>query len=461
MFRSRVGVWCSVASCVIGASALFGAGSVAAASLRDAIALAVRHNPLILEAISNRRATDEELNQGRGLYLPRLDLEASSGFLYNHRPASGVTNDSRWGDSGSLVGRYTMFDGGYRQAEVDKQTARVAGAGYRVRERSELIAIQTLQAYLDILRFNQVLRLSEANVRVHRDFQALVQTRFRGGSSTQGEVFLANERVHGAEAIRADIKRTLGQAEAHYINLVGQRHPSLDPAPKPAGLPPTLMAALQRARSANPALIAAQKDVAVARAELAQSEAAFRPNVAVEARGSAGHDINAIQGPNHDASARFVLSWNLYDGRIKDARVRERIERIMEVEARLDRQRRDVDELVRRAWSDVKTNEERVAVLSRQVDTGARLIIAYRQEFEAGRRSILDLLESQNVHFGAQVQLITARQLVAFAGYQLIAAMGGMLDHFRIEVSEAADETAQPWNRDRATPEDLHPLLRR
>ena len=422
----------SIAQMAIFAALCFGFSATGnAASVRDAVALAVQNNPQVLEAAANRRAVDEELNQGRGLYLPRLDLEASAGFAYNHRPSAGVNQDSRWGDSGGLVARQTLFDGGFRKAEVDKQAARVGGAALRVRERSELIALETLQSYIDVSRFNRILRLSEENIRIHRDFLALVQTRSQGGAATQGEVYLAQERLHAAEAIRADIKRTLGLAEARYVNLVGTRHANLDPVPRPSAFPGGRDAAIRKARDNNPTLHAADKDVAAARADFAQSEAAFRPNVALEGRGAAGHDLNGIKGPNNDASAKLVMSWNVFNGHIDQARRREKGERLAEAESRLDRLRRDVDEAIMRAWSDIKTNDERVGVLDRQIDAGNRLTVAYRQEFEAGRRSMLDLLEAQNVHFNAQIQRTTSSSLAVYARYQLIAAMGGLLDHFR------------------------------
>ena len=431
-----------------------------ATTLRDAVATAVRHHPQIDEAAANRRAVDEELNQARGLYLPRLDLEASSIFAYNHRPNAGVSNDSRWGDTGALVSRYTLFDGGFRAAEIDKQTARVGGAALRVRERSELIAIDTLQAFLDVSRFVTILRISEENIRVHRELVGLVDVRFQGGTSTQGEVFLAKERLLAAEAIRADVKRTLGAAEARYVNLVGVRHQVLEPVSAPRGLPASRDAAIAKARSNNPSLLAIDRDVAAARADLTQSDAAFRPNVALEGRGTLGHDLNGVRGANNDASGRLVMSWNVFNGHIDQARRRERAERLAEVEARLDKVRRDVDELAARAWSDIRTNEERKAILDRQVEAGRKLIAAYRQEFEAGRRSMLDLLEAQNVHFNARVQAVTASSLGIYSRYQLVTAMEGLLEQFGLGAGVESEEEIRSWNRDPHDRPSLHPLLR-
>ena len=423
-----------------------GPSIAAGKNLRDAVATAIANNPRIEEATANRRAVDEELNQARGLFLPRLDLEATAGYYYNHQPEDGTIHDNRWGDMATLTGRYTLFDGGFRGAEVDKQVARVGGAAERVRERSQLIAIETIRAYLDIVRFTEIKRLAAANITEHRRYLDLARTRFRGGSSTQGEVDLAKERLFAAESTLEDVKRTLGLAKARYLNLVGRSPGYLAPVTLPP-VPKDRRAVRNRARATNPTLLAAARDVEAAKAELAQAGAAFRPKVDLEARGSVGHDQGGTPGPDHDASARFVLNWNLYDGRIKDARLRERAERVAEVMARQDRLRRAVDEAVDRAWIDMLGADSRLRVIDRQVAAGTSLVASYRQEFDTGLRSLLDLMQAVGTRFNSGVQQRTTRALTILARYELLASMGGLLRHFRLGAGPDAEPEVRPWNR--------------
>ena len=53
--------------------------SAHAMSLLEAVRIAVHSNPEIGEAIANREAIEFELEQGRGLFRPRVDLEARIG----------------------------------------------------------------------------------------------------------------------------------------------------------------------------------------------------------------------------------------------------------------------------------------------------------------------------------------------------------------------------------------------
>ena len=50
-----------------------------AISLREAVQVALEANPEIGQAIANREATQFELRQARGLYLPQVDLEGRYG----------------------------------------------------------------------------------------------------------------------------------------------------------------------------------------------------------------------------------------------------------------------------------------------------------------------------------------------------------------------------------------------
>jgi adhesin transport system outer membrane protein len=69
--------------------------------------------------------------------------------------------------------------------------------------------------------------------------------------------------------------------------------------------------------------------------------------------------------------------------------------------------------------------------LTRQIASDRRVIAAYSKEYELGQRSLIDLLNAQNQLFNAQVSLISARAVVVFSDYQLLAAMGSLLDYLK------------------------------
>ena len=59
------------------------------------------------------------------------------------------------------------------------------------------------------------------------------------------------------------------------------------------------------------------------------------------------------------------------------------------------------------------------------------MIEAYQKEYELGQRSLIDLLNAQNSLFNASVSLQSTISVSIFADYQLLAAMGHMLDYLK------------------------------
>lgn len=57
--------------------------------------------------------------------------------------------------------------------------------------------------------------------------------------------------------------------------------------------------------------------------------------------------------------------------------------------------------------------------------------MAYQKEYELGQRSLIDLLNAQNQLFNASVSLQSTLGVSVFADYQLLAAMGKLLDYLK------------------------------
>ena len=138
-------------------------------SINDAISQAVLTNPAVGEASADRRATETELRQTQSTLLPQVRLEARVGpekFTQDITPPP--LGNGAWlnGKSGSVVVRQILFDGLASIHEIWRQAARVNAASFRVRERSELTALDAAEAYIDVVRFLRLVALGDQNVMV-------------------------------------------------------------------------------------------------------------------------------------------------------------------------------------------------------------------------------------------------------------------------------------------------------
>ncbi|MEE4239162.1 MAG: TolC family protein, partial [Anderseniella sp.] len=178
-------------------------------------------NPEIGEAIANREAIEFELEQGRGLFRPRVDLEARIGGEYRWRE-SGSPDNGDWLNrrDASLVVRQLLFDGYETQSEVERQASRVDGASFRVMERSEFVALAVVREYIDILRLRRVVSLLKQNEDYHNTLLGRITKGTQEGSISVADQQQARERLFAAKARTTEAREELANAETRFMRIV-------------------------------------------------------------------------------------------------------------------------------------------------------------------------------------------------------------------------------------------------
>lgn len=436
-----------VLGCALSALTLAVAPGASAMSLRDAVQIALESNPEIGQAEQNREAIEFELRQAMGLYMPRIDLEASAGVQLLDSPGRrtlGTANKALYPAQVGLVATFDLLDGGYRDSEANRQAARVDGASFRVLERSEYVALQIARVYFQVVLQQQVLGLAQENVAFHEAILGDVGTAIDSGQLTEADRFQAIERLAAARAKVTEAGVELEAAKIEFNKYVGLP-PSQTSLPPRVGkqLPGSLDEAIEMARRANPRVMLATADIDAAAAMVDQAASGLGPKLQFEARAATGLDIGGTEGNTNDLSARLQLRWNIYDGGIKSAEVQENVRRETEAMLVLDQTFREVEEAVRTSWLRMKTQAGLSGTYKEQLDASADLISSYRDQFSVGKRSLLDVLDAQNTRFNVQVLYDTARYSVYFSEYRLMAASGVLLSFMKLSAPAQADAYAR------------------
>jgi outer membrane protein, adhesin transport system len=85
------------------------------------------------------------------------------------------------------------------------------------------------------------------------------------------------------------------------------------------------------------------------------------------------------------------------------------------------------------------------------------LLLSYREQFNVGRRSLLDVLDAQNTRYNVQVRLETARFAEQFAEYQVLAATNNLLETLGLSAPAAGDAYArEKYNYGPSDPAELN-----
>lgn len=417
-----------------------------ALSLRDAVAVGVNTNPETGVVQTNRRATDEELRQARALYLPSLDFRGDTGFEHSDDEATraGLDDDPEnlWRYEAGLTLTQLLFDGWETKYEVERQKMRVASASSRVRETSELVGLAVVEAYLEVLRQRELLRIARQNVADHIAILEQIEDSAEAGRSTQADNEQARARMAAARATEAAVRESLRFAEASYIREVGD-----PPADLMMPLVPvdTLSADVERevkvALHQSPTIDIFEADIQVAHAEMEGAKSTFYPQVDLQVNAREGKDLGGVRGDDTSASALVVVDWNLYRGGADSARVREFINREAQAKEARAETARNVESDVRQTWARMVSAGERARQFAAQADANTEVVKAYRDQFDLNRRTLLDVLDGQNELFVSRSNAVNAEFLEMFAVYRLLALKGELLKTLGVDYPRESDPT--------------------
>lgn len=431
-------------------------------SIQDAILQAVRSHPGVGEAAANRRATESELRQQQSTLLPQVRLEARTGWnRFNFKDAIPVpTGNNQWqpGTTQSVVVRQLLFDGFTSINEIWRQAARVDAAAARVFERTELIALDAVEAYIDVVRYQQIVQDSVQNLEQHRRIAANVRARFQGGRAGEGDLEQVMERVAQAEASLARYRQTLDEARAMYRRSVGLEPFNLRTPGRLPRLPKSREDAIAIALTDNPTIKAAKADADAARYAFRATDGTLSPTISLEGRAEKDYNSSlTVPGRSTTESGMLVFSWDVFRGGQDSWRRVEMSERYIEASQRHARLQREAFSTLDKAWAARTIANDQVQALQRDVESGRKVISAYSKEYELGQRSLIDLLNAHNQYYAALVGLRSVQGLTVFADYQLLAATGRLLAYAKInQPSEAMPLEQKPLG---VLPNQIPPIL--
>src|SRR5690606_9325804 len=410
-----------------------------ATTIEESIQAALETNPEVGVVAADREAIEQELRQARALYLPSIDLRGAAGPEYTDSPQTrNRVNEDDTETLLRLESQLTLtqmlFDGFETQSEVQRQIARIDSASYRVQEAAEFIALDAVEAHLDVLRNQALVELARENVEQHRRILGQVRQLADRGAGSIGDVRQAEARLAEAQSSFALAEGNLRDAEAVYLAVVGTPPTDLEEGMAPVfALPESPDASAAVASVSSPTVQLANADVDVAQAELRGARAGYYPNLDLELGAAAGDNLDGLEGRDVSAQALLVLRYNLFRGGGDIAREREAFLRVKEARQNLRVAQRNAGQEARTAYHALITARARLDALRDGVEAQRATRDIYAQQFDLGQRGLLDLLDAENELFVSRSNLVTATYTEMFAVYRVLAVIGAMLDTLEID----------------------------
>ncbi|MGC3936882.1 TolC family protein [Roseobacter sp. EG26] len=421
------------------AAILMLANTALAESLSEAVRFAVTTNPVVKSSQAEMRASAFELLQLRGEFEPEVTLSGETGWQRVDDPNSLSVADNDSTKPRNQLGvraQLVLFDGYRRSNLVYANAARVDGSIYRLLDASETMALNATEAYIDVYRHRTLLTVAKSNVEKHEDIGRRVRELVQGGRLPYSDELTIDDRIRSARLAQLEVERALRDANARYERVVG-RPPSGGMRIPLAPAPQSLDGLIQNAVNNSYRVQFARTQIDQTRFQSGVTLSDRYPQVTLNAGVVRDINRNGVSGTRTDETIGLGLRWTLYQG----GRQAERRALAEQNSRALSQQAvavREVRELATRTWNTYRTNSERSAQLNDQLRINRLIVEVYGDEFEAAKRTLLDLLEVERARFNVEFEAVGARAGLAFSTYRSLAAQSLLAAHFGLAKSDLA-----------------------
>lgn len=444
---------------------VLGCGLASAQSLPEPLVNAARKavitNPEVQARWHNFTASGNERDVARAGYFPRADLTAQTGRNSLVRPDIGAQDYGRNGVGLTLS--QMLFDGFFTKNEVSRLGYAKLTRYYELVEISENTALEAMRAYADVARQTELVEQAKLNYMEHQSTSQLIGERADAGVSRRVDLEQATGRSALAESNLLTEISNLHDVTARYLRIVGERPaqnlPRLPEKMMLTGLPASALESLNQGLVASPTINAAYENVRASKAQIQSNRAAYYPRFDVRAGQS--FDLNGnqvIYGDSRNAFIELLMTYNLFRGGSDMAREKQAIELQYQARDLQEKACRDVRQTLAIAYNDMLRLTEQLNYLEQHRLSTEKARQAYRQQFEIGQRTLLDMLNTQNEYFEASRAYINARYNHIIAQARTLSSMGRLTAALGVSRPDQPTATDAGQDRGELPPEELCPF---
>jgi outer membrane protein len=415
-------------ACVLAGLAPDGA---AAQTLREALAMAYANNPTLQAARARLRATDENVPQALSGWRPIVTVQGQLGYAdgtqTSARNNAGIrtrTDVERNPLSGSATFSQPIYRGGRTVAATRRAENQVLAERANLLATEQTVLFESITAYANVIRDQEVLRLTQNNVRVlERQLQA-ARDRFRVGEITRTDVAQAEARLERARSERARADGDLQVSRAVFARLIGEAPRALVPPPPIRPIVTNADEAARLAESNNPTVLRARFDEQAAIANIDVIFGELLPTASIQGSTFRNDDSSIRDTRSTGSQVLGVVSVPLYQGGQEHARVRQAKQEAQRARDAFNEARRQSVENARRAWETLQSARAELDARVAQIRANEIALDGVQREALVGSRTTLDVLNAEQELLDSRTAAVRATREYLIASYGLAASAG-------------------------------------
>ncbi|MFL1706770.1 TolC family protein [Campylobacter sp. MOP7] len=403
-------------------------------SLLDTVKVVLQYNPNLKETQYVYMQVGKDLNIANNAYYPTLDIYGTYGYEKERiKDDNGIRKGSGKKATAGVTLVENLYNGGADKNRIKSQSHRLDAAAYSVAQKADRLVLQLVDAYISVLRNQELLDISKANVKTHQEIYAQIKDRTQSGFARGSEERQAGSRLALAESNLVSQQNNYMDSVTTLEKLYGVRLEAknlINPVFEQM-LPQTEEIVYATAMRCNPTVLLKDANIKMAQSVTKEKNAPFRPKLDLEA--SAGYEQNDIFFNDYSDKKYNVMlrmSYNLFNKNIDKLEKEKSRLALAESTHSIDTVKRDLAESLKFSWQTYIFSQEKMKHLNKHVEYAKQTLDSYRDEFRIGRRDLINLLDAESEYNNALEEIVNTKSALLYSKYRLLDNMGMLTDSF-------------------------------
>jgi len=404
--------------------------------LLQAYQAAQKEDSTLRAAHALREAERERVPQARAQLLPNVsaNLSNTKNQLTSESPNFLGQTQTTQTDYPSSSKTLTLRQPIYRSAlgaQWRQAQAQVTSAEAIFAQEEQDLAARVGGAYFEALLALDQLTLIESQKQAYTTQLDAAKKAFAAGSGIRTDIDEAQARLDMNQAQALEAQQQVAYTRQSLQTLINQpveQLSALDVAKfKPAAPAPALLADwVARAELHNPQLQSLKAQVDVAQEEVAKARAGHLPTLDAVAQwsDSKSESVTNTRSRYTNKTIGLQLSVPLFAGGYVNSQVRQTQANLLRAQEALEYGRRDLGLRVYKEFRGVTEGVLKVAALEQALRSAEQMLNSSRKSFEAGSRTLVDVMNAQQQRVLVLRDLAQARYVYLISHLRLLALAG-------------------------------------
>lgn len=403
-----------------------------ALSIKESVSKSIEYHPLVKASTNQVLINSEKIKQAKSGYYPKFDVKIRYGNedskTKNRNTFDRSEKDYNGGYNIEAVVNQNIFNGFYDESNILKNKAIYKASRYTKKDNIEKLSLNVINTYLEIVRLRNIINFEELNIKKYQEYFLLAEKKSES-TGEKSEVLTVSSRLQRAKNEYIKKQWELSKENERFIQLTGVNPTKNMNVELPYIMQNISLSDLQTImKTKNNKFNEYSFKIKEKKANERIEKSVYYPKVNLELKKYKDIDIESYGNEIDQSSLMIDVRYNIFNGFNDKATMAKAIIERKKLRNEYDKINIEEIEKITTQYELYLSLEERIKVLSKSVNIHKKLRELYISEFKLGKKTIINLVDSQQDLKNANISYINASFGIIKSAYSILYRAGILQD---------------------------------